>query len=139
MRSNLLSRALVAAAAAGLVVATATPASAYTSFIELKQSGNMAAIVWYNSGTHNMTKGRNSFTLRAAAGTTWAKLLYTTQYAGGKWNSTHKVTTSGGNAAEITFSDYKSDTERHWIKYRLCMYRGGTETCSVNTITDYID
>jgi hypothetical protein len=138
VRSSLLSRALVAAAAAGLVVATAAPASAATSFLELKQSGSMAAIVWYNSGTHNMSKGRNSFTLRAAAGTAWAKVSYSTQYSDGKWAS-RTVTTSGGNAAEITFTDYPNDTSRHWIKYRLCMLRGGTETCHTYTITDYID
>ncbi|MGP3956887.1 hypothetical protein ACTWPT_12875 [Nonomuraea sp. 3N208] len=138
MRSNVLSRTLAVAAAVGLVVATATPASAYTSFLELKQSGNMAAIVWYNSGTHNLSKGRNSFTLRAAAGTAWARVSYTTAYAEGKWRP-HTVTTSGGKAAEITFTDYPYDSERHWIKYRLCMYRGGVETCHIYTITDYID
>ncbi|WP_062428344.1 hypothetical protein [Herbidospora daliensis] len=134
---TILTRALAALAATGLVVATAGPASAATSEIKLLQGGTTAAVVWYNSGTHNMSKGRNSFTLRAEGRVTSATVYYRTKWSEGK--VAHRtVTTSGGRAAEVSFSSNPNDTDRHWISYWLCMVYSGTTHCS-DPRTDYVD
>ncbi|MFI7543456.1 hypothetical protein [Actinoplanes sp. NPDC049599] len=67
MISRLRSRVLGATVAAGVAgVALLVPAAAQaatSSAVVYHASGRVAGYVFYNAGTHNMAKGRNSFTV----------------------------------------------------------------------------
>jgi hypothetical protein len=46
------------------MLATATPANAWTTMAEIRSNGVLRGKIWYNAGTHNLSKGRNSFTVK---------------------------------------------------------------------------
>jgi hypothetical protein len=62
----------IAVAGAMIFVGAAAPAFAYTSFENTPRGG----FVWYNAGTHNMSKGRNSFTVLDVRCNGWRAFVY---------------------------------------------------------------
>ncbi|WP_066374062.1 hypothetical protein [Herbidospora mongoliensis] len=120
------------AATVGLVAGTLTPANAATSLVSMTMSGKTIATVWYNAGTHNMSKGRNSFTLRAEKG------IYNARVFWEFWSTSdiedyENVWPTSTSAAERSFSAWnRAQSPAMPIYYYLCVRPKVTdsETCT---------
>ncbi|GIH28466.1 hypothetical protein Aph01nite_67760 [Acrocarpospora phusangensis] len=105
----------------GLVAGAVTPANAHTSLIVYKWNQKDVAWAWYNSGTHNPSKGRNSFTLRGDKGIIYASVHWAFFSPDDIWDY-EIVFPTPTSAAEKSFSAYK--TARNpaiKIYYKLCI------------------
>jgi hypothetical protein len=122
---------VVAATSILVILVGSTAAQAATSGILKRNAGGAYQVeVWYNSGTHNMSKGRNSFTLKDhICNDGYSAYVY--------WSGA----TSGSRSVscgEISFST-AGDVARTSIGYYLCaIYTNGSYSCSA-TVYDYQD
>jgi hypothetical protein len=84
-RLNVARAVVVLGVAAMTVTATGVAHAATTSMNVYHAAGNVAGTVWFNSGTSNMTHGRNSFTVKdGLCNDGWA--VYA-QYKKSSWNN----------------------------------------------------
>ena len=126
---------IVAMSASMIVLASGTAAQAATSGYLIRNSNNQIMVeVWFNSGTHNMSKGRNSFTLKDhICGDSYVAKLWWRKADGVK---RQRII----NCGEVSFSIEPNDVPRYQFAYEICASHttNGTGWCGVG-LRDYVD
>ncbi|MFI6706612.1 hypothetical protein ACIBF7_09290 [Nonomuraea sp. NPDC050478] len=123
MRSSI--RSTIAAAIALPLVFAASPASAATSESAAYWNDRPVAKAWFNSGTHNMSKGRNSFTLKVEEGATEAGLYWERPSVSGSG----QIRRLYGSGNEVSFSISGAVSRRVQIWYQVCGKINGKSYC----------
>ena len=127
-RKDTMNRMLKALLAVGLTAVLLTlvssPASAATSYARAYWNDQPVATAWFNSGTSNMSKGPNSFTLKAEHGSSQATLWFAIGSGGGQTRSVY------GSNAEVSFSVAPSPTSAKQVAYGVCGIYSGHRVCS---------
>jgi hypothetical protein len=131
-------RTAFAAAATALAVLFGTAAAhAATSQYAYTRPDNGAymAEAWFNSGTHNMSKGRNSFTLKDHVCNDG--FLARVEWKGARYTSSRTRWTDCG---EESFSIEPNDVTSSKISWTICLHDRvtGLIWCKTNWITDVV-
>ncbi|WP_440105361.1 hypothetical protein [Streptosporangium sp. H16] len=139
-----MAKAVVVLGVAAMTVMTTGVAHAATSSMNVYHAaGNVAGTVWFNSGTSNMAKGRNSFTVRdGLCDDGWT--VYA-QYKKSSWNNpvvswryTDGVSCNGGTR-ELSVS-ISGDVSRQKFIWRGCKQsESNLKVECEDYISDYLD
>jgi hypothetical protein len=123
---------IVAGVVAASVLVIASPASAYTTKQSAWYNDMVVAKVWFNSGTHAPSLGRNSFTLKIEnePGTTRASVYW-------QIGSSGDFITIYGPGAERTWSVSGPVEPDRVIWYEICATHRGKSVCGPRTY-DYV-
>jgi hypothetical protein len=125
-KKSLTAAAAAAAASAAVLALTGTPAVAATTEQPTATSG--VGYAWFNSGTHNMAKGRNSFTVKDnRCGDGYITFVYYEVYDNRDWDSgSETYTYSGklasgqvvtGDCSEVSRSIYGQPANTDYIRW----------------------
>lgn len=128
-----LRTALVAVATALTVLVGATAAQAATTQRIIRDSSyNIVAEAWFNSGTHNLSKGRNSFTVKDYGSCNPAAFV---EWWGAR-NGYYYV-----GCGESSFSIEPNNVARAAIAWRICLMNTNNFTLVTCTspVSDSID
>lgn len=98
-------------------------------------TGAYMAEAWFNSGTHNMAKGRNSYTLKDHICND--SFLAQVEWKGARYNGTR---TRWADCGEESFSIEPNDVGATKISWRICLYDTvtGFIWCKNNWVTDVV-
>ncbi|MCT9935186.1 hypothetical protein N5079_33795 [Planotetraspora sp. A-T 1434] len=142
-RLNAARAVVMLCVAATTVMATGAADAATSSMIVYHASGAVAGEVWFNSGTTNMSKGRNSFTVRDRfCDDGW--MVYA-EYKKSSWNNplvawryTDGASCNGGDT-ELSVS-ISGDVTRQKFIWRGCKQSEHDFTVECEDyVSDYLD
>jgi hypothetical protein len=126
MRRQLRATLLGLAMALLVTIPLATPASAATSQASVWYNDKKVASIWFNSGTHNMSVGRNSFTLKVESGASWAGVRW---WIPGITPSNGTMMKIYGSGAERSWSVAGAQSSPKTITYLMCAEYWGKAIC----------
>jgi hypothetical protein len=105
------------------VLCVAAPAFAYSTYSIAYWNDQRIAIAWFNSGTTDMSKGRNSFTLKVEDGASVAALWYQVD------GEPQQTKTISGSGNEVSFSVSGPQNPPKSISYGVCGEYWGHREC----------